>query len=399
VGGGRGSLLSRKLLVIVQVALSALLLLDGSLLVRTLRQAETIDPGFNPRNLLLVTLYVPRNTVRELSGVVAIYRKILDETRTLPGVGAVSLTNSPPLSGLPRITQVASRDKPERQIRSSYSLVESGFLETLGIPILQGRGLDVRDRNDSPPVVVVSRSLARKLWGKENPVGRYLTTSDIPRPGDLGPTFQVVGVARDARLDSLTEEPGPTMYFSFEQRFHPRLTLAVRSSSSPGSLAAALREAVRAAHPDVAIVDALSVDEQVRRSLFPQRMHAEIAGLFGLLGLLVAVLGLFGLLSYTVGQRTREIGIRMAVGARRPDVLRLVLLQGMTLVGIGLLVGIAGSFALSRLMSRILFGVAATDPLTFLSVPAVFLLVTLLACYLPARRASRLDPLKALRSS
>jgi predicted permease len=399
VGGGRGSMLSRKLLVIVQVALSALLLLGGSLLVRTLRQAESIDPGFNPRNLLLVTLYVPRNTVRELSGVVAIYRKILDETRTLPGVGAVSLSYNPPLSGFDRITQVASRDKPDRQIVSGYNLVAPGFLETLGIPVVQGRNLDIRDRNDTPPVVVVSRSLARKLWGEENPVGRSHTISDIPRPGDLGPTFEVIGVARDARLDSLTEEPKPMMYFTYEQRFHPRLTLAVRSSSSPGALAAALREAVRAAHPDVAIVDVLSVDEQIRRSLFPQRMHAEIAGLFGLLGLLVAVLGLFGLLSYTVGQRTREIGIRMAVGARRPDVLRLVLLQGMTLVGVGLLVGIAGSFALSRLMSRILFGVAATDPLTFLSVPAVFLAVTLLACYLPARRASRLDPLKALRSS
>ena len=397
VGGGRGALVSRKILVIVQVALSTLLLLDGGLLVRTLRQAETIDPGFNPRKLLLVTLYVPRNSVREMSGVVAIYRKILDETRALPGVAAASLSYNPPLVGYSRTTQVTSREQPGKPVDSGYNLVAPGFFETLGIPVVQGRGLDVRDRADAPPVVVVSRSLARQLWGEENPVGRSLTISDVPRPGELGPVFMVAGVVRDARIDALTEPPGPMMYFSYEQRFHPRLTLAVRSSAPPGTLAATLREAVRGAHPDVSLVDVLSLDEQIRRSLFPQRMHAEIAALFGLLGLLVAVLGLFGLLSYTVSQRTREIGIRMAVGARRPDVLRLVLQQGMTLVGIGLALGIAGSFALSRLISRLLFGVAATDPLTFLSVPAVFIAVTLLACYLPARRATRVDPALALR--
>jgi macrolide transport system ATP-binding/permease protein len=398
VGGGRSVFISRKLLVVIQVALSALLLLDGSLLVRTLRQAETVDPGFNPRNLLLVTLYVPRNTVREVEGVIGIYRKILDETRALPGVEGATLAYNPPLSGFPRTTEVTSREQPGKPVESGYNLVAPGFFETLGLPILQGRALDLHDRRDAPAAVVISRSLARKLWGNENPIGRSLTISDIPRPGELGPVFQVVGVARDARINILTDPPGPMMYFSFEQRFHPRLTLAVRSPEPPGSLSAKLRGAVRSGHPDVAIVDLVSADEQVRRSLFPQRMHAEIAGLFGLLGLLVAVLGLFGLLSYTVGQRTREIGIRMAIGARRPDVLRLVLRQGMILVGIGLVLGIAGSFALSRVMSRILYGVAATDPLTFLSVPAVFLLVTLLACYLPARRASRLDPLKALRS-
>jgi predicted permease len=397
VGGGRGSLVSRKLLVIVQVALSALLLLDGSLLVRTLREAQTADPGFNARNLLLATVYVPRNSVPEASGVVAIYRKLLDQIQTLPGVSAVTLAYNPPLGGFYRATQVASREKPDQPVDTHYNLVSPGFFETLQLPILQGRSLDLHDDQHGPPVVVISRSLARKLWGNANPVGRYVTITDIPRPGELGPVFQVVGVARDSRIDALTDEPGPMMFFSYQQRPLPRLTLVVRSSVPPGTLAQTLREAVRSSHPDLSVVDLIPADEQIRRSLFPQRMHAEIAGLFGLLGLLVAVLGLFGLLSYTVGQRTREIGIRMAIGARRPDVLGLVLRQGMTLVGIGLALGIAGSLAVSRLMSRILYGVGATDPLTFVSVPVVFLLVTLLACYLPARRASKLDPLKALR--
>jgi putative ABC transport system permease protein len=177
------------------------------------------------------------------------------------------------------------------------------------------------------------------------------------------------------------------------------MTLTVRSSLPPAELAPALRRAVGAAHPDVSVVELFSLDEQIQRSLAQPRMYAEIAGLFGLLGLLVAVLGLFSLLSYTVSQRTREIGIRMAVGAGRREVLRLVLRQGMTLVAVGLALGIAGSLALTRLMSGLLFGVGATDPLTFLSVPVVLLLVTLAASYLPARRAARLDPLAALRST
>ena len=168
-------------------------------------------------------------------------------------------------------------------------------------------------------MTVVSRALARKLWGNENPLGRTLTISDAPRPGELGPTFEVVGVTADVRIDSLTDPPGPRIYFSFAQRFHPRETLEVRTAASPAALAPALREAVGAAHPDVSIVDLMPLDEQLRRSLFQRRMHAEIAGLFGVLGLLVAAVGLFGLLSYSVSQRTREIGIRMAVGAGRRD--------------------------------------------------------------------------------
>jgi putative ABC transport system permease protein len=399
VGGSSGAFAPRKLLVVLQVALSALLLLGGGLLVRTLRAAESVDPGFNTRHLLLATLYVPRNSVKELQGVVGIYQRLLERVRALPGVQSASLCYNPPLVGNARGLKVMSREHPSQPVYAAYNLVSPGYFETLGIPILQGRSLDRRDRHDAPAAVVVSRSLARKLWGEANPLGHYLSTTDPPRPGDLGPLFEVVGVARDARIDSLTEPPGALVYFSLEQRFHPRQTLEVRTAAAPAALAPALREAVRSVNPDLSIVDMLPLDEQIRRSLAEPRMYAEIAGLFGLLGLLVAVVGLFGLLSYTVGQRTREIGIRMAIGAGRADVLRLVLGQGMTLVGIGLALGIAGSLALNRLMERILFGVAATDPLTFLSVPAILLLVTLAACYLPARRAARLDPLKALRSN
>ena len=395
--GAAGALVPRRLLVVAQVALSVLLLLGGALLARTLRQAERVDPGFNPRRLLLVTLYVPRNATPKVTEIGALYGRILDRVRALPGVEAASHSYVPPLAGYHVGTRVASRERPGQPVDAGYNLVSPGYFAALGIPIVQGRPLDLRDGHAAPPVAVVSRALARKLWGNESPLGRTITLSDALRPGELGPSFEVVGVTADVRIDSLTDPPGPRVYFSFGQRFHPRETLEVRTAAAPAALARALREAVGAAHPDVSIVDLLPLDEQLRRSLFQRRMQAEIAGLFGVLGLLVAAVGLFGLLSYTVSQRTREIGIRMAVGADRRDVLRLVLGQGMALVGAGLAAGLTAALFLTPLLARLLFGVTATDPLTFLTVPALLLAVAFAACWLPARRAARLDPLVALR--
>jgi putative ABC transport system permease protein len=393
-GGGLGG---RRLLVVLQVALSTLLLLGGSLLARTLRQAETVDPGFNSRHLALATLFVPRTT--GLAGIVGIYQRALDAVRSVPGVTAVSLCYQPPLAGWNRTTPVVRHDREGSTIEVAYNLVAPGYFETLGIPIVQGRALVAQDRQGAPPAVVINRALARQLWGNENPLGRTLTLADPPQYGDAGPTFEVVGVAGDVRVDSLIHPPGPLMDFAFGQRFHPRMTLTVRSARPLAELAPELRRAVSAAHPDVSIVDLLTLDEGAERSLVQPRMHAEVAGLFGLLGTLVAVLGLFSLQSFAVSRRTREIGIRMAIGAGRREVLRLVLRQGMALVLAGIALGLAGSLALTRLMSGLLFGMSATDPLTYVAVPAALLLVTLAATYLPARRAARLDPQQALRRS
>jgi putative ABC transport system permease protein len=207
----------------------------------------------------------------------------------------------------------------------------------------------------------------------------------------------VVGVAGDVRSASILQPAGPVLYFPVEQRAHSRLTLILRTAASPASMVPILREAVRTVHPDLSIVDVVTGDEQLRRGLAQQRMHAEIAGLFGLLGLGVSVVGLFALLSYSVSLRVREFGIRMAIGARPASVERLVLRQGMTLVAIGLALGLLGALALTRLLESLLYGVAATDPLTFVAVAAVLVAVTFAACFLPAHRAAKLDPLAALR--
>ena len=394
LGGGAGSLAPRKVLVVAQVALSVLLLLAGGLMARTLGQIWRVAPGFDPDGLLLVTVNVPRNVTARESGA-DIYQRVLEEARRTPGVVSASLSQNVPVSGWVHQVQAVSLDRQDEPVDVAVNAVSPGYFETMGIPILAGRAIDGHDRERAPRVAVVSRKMAQRLWGDGLAVGRSVRIADPAATGEQ--PFEVVGVAGDVRSATLLEEPGPLVYFSSEHRKQPRMTLLVRSAASPAALATGLRRALQEVNPDLAIVDLVDCREHLARGLAEQRMNAEIAGLFALLGLGVAVLGLFGLLSYSVSLRGRELGIRMAVGARPRDVQRLVLRQGMALVAWGVAGGLAGAFALTRAVAGMLYGVEATDPLTFAAVPAVLVLVSLIACYLPARRAARLDPKVALK--
>jgi predicted permease len=395
--GSGGGLAPRKVLVVLQVTLSVLLLLTGGLLARTLAQAQGIDLGFDPDGLLLVTINIPRNAMAAAGE--GIYPRVLDEARRTPGVSAASLAYAAPVTGWTREVQAASLDRRDEKVQVAFNTVSSDFFTTVGIPILAGRALDERDREDAPRTVVVSRSMARRLWQDGPAVGRVLELVDPVSPEVGEKPFEVVGVAQDVR-SVILEEPRPLVYMSSEQRKHPRMTLLVRSAAaSAATLAPALRRSLQNANPDLAIVDLMDCREHLARGLVEQRMHAEVAGLFALLGLGVSVLGLFGLLSYSVSLRGRELSIRMAVGARPQDVQRLVLRQGMTLVAWGVAGGLAGALALTRAVAGMLYGVKATDPITFAAVPALLALVSLLACYLPARRAARLDPTAALKGT
>jgi len=396
-GGGIGGLVPRKVLVVAQVALSVVLLLAGGLLARTLRQAWRVDPGFDPDGLLLVTVNVPRN-VSNLAGGAGIYPRILEEAQRTQGVTSASLAYDLPVSGWSRLIQAASLERRDEPVEVAFNTVSADYFETMGIPILAGRTLDERDQEETRRVVVVSRKMAERLWGNGPAVGRSVQIVDpaVPEIGER--PYEVIGVARDVP-SALLEEPGPLVYFSSVQRKHPRMTLLVRSPAAVATLAPALRRALQVINPDLAIVDLVDCREHLARGLVEQRMYAEIAGLFALLGLGVAVLGLFGLLSYSVSLRGREISIRMAVGARPQDVQRLVLRQGMALVAWGVAGGLAGALALTRAVAGMLYGVKPTDPLTFVAVPAVLALVSLIACYLPARRAARLDPTVSLKGT
>jgi predicted permease len=291
----------------------------------------------------------------------------------------------------------AAHETPDARIPVGYNMVGTDYFETVGIPIVQGRPLDRRDRVDAPPAVVINGVLARKLWGTGNPIGRLLDVTEPARPGEPGPTYEVVGVAADVRNVSLVDEPGPLLYFSHEQRSHSRMTVLARTAGPPLGVARGLRQALRAVHPDLAVIEMMTCQEELSRVLVLPRMYAEVAGLFGLLGLAVAVVGLFGLLSYSVSLRGREIGIRMAMGARPWDVRRLVVGQGMALVAAGIVLGLGVALATSRLLASLLFGVGTNDPLTFVLVPAALAAVSLIACDLPAQRAAELAPSEVLR--
>jgi len=391
------ALAARRLLLVAQVALSVLLLLGGGLLMHSLSRAAGTDPGFSTDRMLLASVFVPRQ-VAEDKAMDKLYARVLDAVRAVPGVTAASMSQVAPLSGWMRESTAASGEQPDRKVPISYTQVGPGYFTALGIPILEGRALDEHDRHDTQPAVVISQALAQKLWPGESALGRSLTLADPPRAGDLGPVFTVVGVSRDVRVKSMVEEPGPVLFVAHAQRMHPRMTIVARTGGPPLALAQQLRRALRDVSPDLSVVDLMTCREQISRSLGLPRMYAEVAGLFGLLGLVVAVAGLFGLLSYSVTLRGRELGIRMAVGARPVDVRRLVVRQGMTMVGVGVALGLAAAPPLTRLLASLLFGVGALDPVTFVAVPLVLALVALLACELPARRAARVDPAVVLRA-
>jgi len=395
-GTAAGALNARRVLVVAQVALSVVLLLAGGLLVRSLEGAQKIETGLSPERLLLATVYVPR----ALGGgsAAALYGRVLDEVRDLPGLTAASVSQVPPLGGWSQGTQVALHEKPEARISTNYNLVAPDYFSTVGIPILQGRPLDRRDRREAAPAVVVSQTLARKLWSDGSAVGRLLDVSQPPHPGEPGPVFEVVGVTADVRTISPVDAPGSMIYLSQEQRSVSRMTVVARTTGPPLTLAAGMRRALRKAHPDIAVVEISTCRDQLDKVLILPRMYAEVAGLFGLLGLAVAVVGIFGLLSYSVTLRGREMSIRMAVGARPWDVRRLVMRQGMTLVALGIALGVIVALFANRLLTSLLFGVGATDPLTFVVVPVVLAAVALVACDLPARRAAGIDPSEVLRS-
>jgi putative ABC transport system permease protein len=397
---GKGSDLSpRKALVVLQVALSVLLLLSGGLLVRSLGSAFSVDPGFNPDGLALVTVNIPRNITKKEGGGTAIYERLAEEVRKTPGVSAASLASMMPVSGFSRTLLAASLDRRDEQIEIAFNSVAPDFFRTMGIPVVAGRALDERDRDGAARAVVVSQTLAKRLWGERPALGRMMYLVDLAAPYVAEKPFEVVGVARDTRTTSVLEAPGPLVYLSYLQRPHPRMTLVVRSSTPFAALAPELRRSLRQAHPDLSIIDLVTCRQHVARSLGEQQMYAEITGLFALLGLAVAVVGLFGLMSYSVSLRGREFGIRMAVGARPVDVQRLVVGQGMRLVIAGTAAGMIGALALKPVLAGMISGIQVADPVTFLAVPVVLAAVSLVACWLPARRAARLNPTVTLKSA
>jgi predicted permease len=387
------SVLSKALLVF-QVAVSLVLLVGAGLFIRTLQNLRAVDVGFNPKNLVLARIN-PRLNRYDDARVAALYTQLLDRLKTIPGVSSVALSQPSLLSGSENTTSIFVEGQTyDRGTRNQiYRVIMSpGMFETLQMPLLTGRNVSERDDRDAPKVAVINETAAKKYFDGENPIGRRFGSS-VEQNHDL----EVVGVVRDARYNSLRDAAPPTMYVPYMQSLPANPALEVRTAMDPAGVVPSVRDMMRSVDPNVPIIEMSTQVEQIERRVAQEKAFAGAYAMFSGLALLLASIGLFGLMSYSVARRTNEIGIRMALGARPRSVLGLVMGESMRLVALGVAIGLAVALAAGQLMSALLFGVAAADPNTIAVATAVMLAVSALAGFLPARRASRVDPLVALR--
>lgn len=389
----------RDALVTVQVAAALMLLVVAGLFLRRLQQSEHADLGFNPNHVLTMMMdpsEIGYNNARSLE----FYKEMLPRVRNLPGVVSATVAQSIPMgiidNGADTVTIEGYTPPPGQAPPSiSYDIIGTDYFRTLGIPIVEGRSFTDADTEKSLYVAIVSRTMAQKYWPHEDPIGRHFAMGYDPTH-----PVQVVGVAGDARYGTLDQDTRAYFYTPYTQHnVNLLLALEVRTQGDPGAMAPAIEQAIHGMTPGLPLFEVKTLHEALYspNGLLLYEVVAALAGVMGMLGLVLAVVGLYGVLSYVVSQRTGEIGVRMAMGAGRGDILRMVYSQGLWIVGIGLALGLAASFGAAHLL-RSVMEVSATDPVTFVTVPAALAAIALLACYVPARRAMRVEPMEALRT-
>lgn len=391
----------RSFLVAAQVAGSLMLLVIAGLFVRSVQSAGNVKLGFDPDHVLNVTVDPMQIGYKE-ARTTEFYRLLKARALAVPGVQSASLAGAVPMGNINSVNigyvtiegRQAAKDQPPPAV--FYNNIDSGYFQTMRVALLRGRTFTDFDTATAPPVAIVNQTMADHFWPKQDPIGKRFTVDHIGQPAQ---TVQVVGIAGDGKYAFIAEDPTPFFYVPLAQNYVSLRTLQIRSSVPADKLIPELRRQVHALAPDLPIIEAKPMQQIVDGSNGLQifQVVAYIAGALGGLGLILASVGVFGVVSFAAEQRTREIGIRMALGGTQRDVLRLILGQGIGVVGAGLLVGLVAAFALTRVMSRFLFGVSPSDPLTYGSVVILLAAVALFACWLPARRATRVDPGIALR--
>ncbi len=376
----------RNLLVVAQVALSLVVLIGAGLCVKSLRALQAIDPGFEPAKVVTASFDLGQNGYDEARGRQFIGR-LSERVAALPGVEAVGFARIVAFSDVPWVGPLIIEGSRPQPVNTNA--ISPNYFQTLGASLAQGREFTARDTADAPPVAIVNEAAAHRYWPGQEVVGKRIIR---------GRQFaEVVGVVRNSKEKGLTADPRPALYVPLLQNYFPQLTLHVRTATPSQALLAAVRREVQALDTTLPVYNLQTLAQQKDGSLYTERLAATLLTLFGLLALSLAAVGIYGVLSYAVTERTREMGIRLALGANPRDLLRLIVGQGLTLTLIGLVIGVGAAFALTRLISKLLYGVSATDPLTFIVIPMLLAGVALLACWLPARRATRVDPLVALR--
>ena len=388
----------RGLLVVSEIALTLLLLVGAGLLMKSLLRLQQTNLGFDPQKLLTVNVIPPlTQKYRQDEQRALLYQRILEQVGTLPGVESVAASSGPPLAsfGLNFAFEIEGRaTDPSDKREAFYSAISPGYFRTLGIPLRAGREFTERDTKDALPVAIINETMARRFLPNTDPVGKRIK---IKHYMSEPVSHEIVGVARDAKQMTLGDATEIEMYVPHQQ--HPWLgtALVVRTKVDPTSIIPAVGRAVASVDKDQPVSDAKTMEQLISESVAQPRFYTLLLGIFAGIALLLAAVGIYGVMSYSVAQRTHEIGVRMALGAGRGDVLRLVVGQGMILTLIGIAIGLTAAFALTRLMSGLLFGVSATDPVVFAGIALLLAVVALLACFIPARRATKVDPMVALR--
>jgi macrolide transport system ATP-binding/permease protein len=391
-------------LVIVQIALSLVLVVGAGLAVRTMQNILGIERGFQTGNRLLMSVDLSIQGYSERAGQ-QLFEQLGKRIEAIPGVISASLAKTvPPNDWSDRMsvfyegqepTQAALRGNPDLGIRVDANHIAPHYFQTLNIPLVQGREFTDQDRAGATEVAIINEKLAARLWPGESAIGKRLAApfySGPPRP-----PVEIIGVAKDTKHRSLLADVPLLLYFPVLQAYDGRATIVVHTATDPTRMVAAIRSEVAAVDKNLPLFAVKTMDEQIASTIWQQRMAAGLIGLFGLLAMVLAAIGIYGVMAYSVAQRTREIGIRMALGAQVDEVLRLILKQGLWLALAGIAIGLIAALALTRLMASLLYGVSATDPLTFIIAAAILTGVALGACFVPARRATKVDPMIALR--
>ncbi len=389
----------RNLLVVAEVALALVLLICAGLMIKSFARLQQVSPGFEPRNLLTMNISLPRQKYKEKLQANVFFDQLFQRLRAVPGVEAVGGIDPLPLSDSNSTTGflveggpvLAIADRPEVGQRN----VTPDYFQAMRIPVLKGRAFTDQDRENQPRALIVNEALARRYWPGEEVIGKRLGFDDDA--GKQMEWWEIVGIVGNVKHERLDAEAKPEVFFPYQQSPHNFMTLVVRTSSDPSSMIATVREQVLAIDRDQPVFDIKTMEQRLSKAVAQSRFLMLLLGVFSALALILAAVGIYGVMAYVVTQRTHEIGIRMALGAQPRDVLRMVVGQGMMLTLIGVAIGLVAAFALTRLMASLLYGVTATDPWTFAGVALVLSAVALLASFIPARRATKVDPMVALR--
>lgn len=401
-GGRSGSAGTRRsvrnLLVVTEMALAVVLLVGAGLLIRSSLGLQQVNPGFQPQNVLAMQLSLPDYKYREPQQRDAFYRQLMDGIRALPGVKVAGAISVLPMSGQDSSGsfRIEGRDVPQGQSlpHGARWAATADYFKTMSIPLIKGRLFTERDTGEAPGVAIIDETMARKYWPDEDPVGRRISFEGTPENRRWR---EIVGVVGHVKHKSLEGESRVQYYIPHPQRPSPNMFVVVQGTTEPASLTGAVRARINTFDQDLPVYKVTTMERLVTDSMAQRRFAMVLFGVFAALALVLAAVGLFGVIAYTVTQRTHEIGLRIALGAQPGDVLRLVLGQGMLLALSGVGIGLIAAFALTRLMTSLLYGVSATDPLTFAGIALLLVAVAMLACYIPARKAMRTDPMVALR--